>query len=288
MSSVQVTGFSLTDTPVLEYFLSDIPLFCLGITALALFTFFVFMGRLNLAASYLYASSLFAFGGAIFDISQILERGIDATNENAALGTVTGLIDAREVAFALAFGTRYLYLWAFVAQRPRHEPRSVIGDALHSASWLRWGVPGLLLKFGLLGAVLAIPILQILWRIDTGNSPVYTTESALQIGVSILLLAKLLLNLFLSTVCPWWRPFVPYIVPVLALLVNAGLGTGNVLFFKFTETTLGRFLQAVATYMLLLNMLLVTFYNVPTPGSRRGRPQNTHALVVLHPAPEID
>ncbi|KAF7307176.1 hypothetical protein MIND_00511200 [Mycena indigotica] len=270
MASAQATGFGLSSTPELDYVLADIPFFCLGLTALAVFAFFIVMRRINPAAIYLYTSSLFAFGAAILDLSQILLRGTNNTNQGLALDTVTGIVNTREVGFALAFGARYLYLWVFVSQRPRYEPRpsSVIDPLfsethLHSASWGRWGVPGLLLKYTLLGAVISIPILQIIWRVATGNSPIYIAESTIQIAVSILFLAKLLLNLFLTTIAPWWRPFVPYIIPILALLTNTGIGTGNVLFFKFSETTLGRFLQAVSTYALLTNLLVFTFYNVP-------------------------
>ncbi|KAJ7070767.1 hypothetical protein C8F01DRAFT_1107694 [Mycena amicta] len=238
MSTVQVTGFSLSDTPELEYILADVPFFCLG--------------------------------AAILDLTQILLRGTANTNQGLALATVTGIVNAREVGFALAFGARYLYLWAYVAQRPRYEPRpsSQIDplfstNNIHSASWERWGVPGLVLKYTLLAAVLSIPILQIIWRIATGNSPVYIAESGIQIAVSVLLMGKLLLNLFLTTVAPWWRPFLPYIVPIFALLISMGIGAGNVLFFRFSETTLGRFLQAVETYSLLTSLLVFTFYKVP-------------------------
>lgn len=175
-------------------------------------------------------------GAAILDLTQILLRGTANTDQGLALGTVTGIVNTREVGLALAFGFRFLYLWAFVAQRPRYEPRPRDADPLysetqyHSASWERWGGPGFVLKYALLGAVISIPILQIIWRIATGFSAVYIAESTVQIAVSILLIAKLMLNLFLSTVAPWWRPFTPYIVPIFALLISTGIGTGNLLY----------------------------------------------------------
>ncbi|KAJ6504364.1 hypothetical protein DFH09DRAFT_1000869 [Mycena vulgaris] len=271
MSNDQVMRLSLSDSASLEYVLSDIPFFCVGLTALAVFAFFMVMRRINLTAVYLYTSSLLAFGAAILDLAQIMLRGTTNTNEGLATGTVTGIINTREVGLALAFGFRFLYLWAFVAQRPRYEPRSgtqidpLSSEAqFHSASWERWGAPGLVLKYALLGSVISIPILQIIWRIATGFSAVYVAESTIQITVSVLLIAKILLTLFLSTVAPWWRPFTPYIVPVIALLISTGIGTGNLLFFKFSETTLGRFLQAVETYGLILSVLIFTFYKVPS------------------------
>ncbi|KAJ7170131.1 hypothetical protein C8R46DRAFT_896268, partial [Mycena filopes] len=266
----------------LDYVLSDIPFFCVGITAFAVLTFFVVMRRIDLPAIFLFSSSLVAFIAAILDLTQILVRGTTNTDQGLALNTVSGLVNTREVGLALSFGFRYLYLWAFVAQRPRYEPRPRTNDDplysdshYHSANWERWGLFGLILKYALLGAVLAIPILQIVWRIAvTGLNPVYVAESTIQIAVSVLLIAKLMLNLYLSTVAPWWRPFTPYIVPIIALMISTGIGTGNLLHLKFSETTLGRFLQAVELYALMLSLLIFTFYNVPKYApSNAGIPQ---------------
>jgi hypothetical protein len=194
------------------------------------------------------------------------------------------------VGLGLSFFFRFLYLWEFVAQRPRYEPRQRTDidpfsdeKSYHSASWERWGALGFVLKYALLGSVISIPILQIVWRIATGYSAVYVADSTIQIAVSALFIAKLMLNLFLSTVGPWWRPFLPYLVPIIALMISTGIGAGNLLFcksytvdhlenlsdvfmilvVKYSETTLGRFLQAVETYALILNVLIFTFYNVP-------------------------
>lgn len=300
MSNAQVTGFSLSrnDDPSLESVLADIPFFCVGLTALAVFAFFIVMRRTNSLAMYLYISSIFAFGAGILDLTQILLRGATNADRGLALDTVSGIINTREVGFALAFGFRYFYLWAFVGQRPRYEPLPSPDDPLysqrnmHSASWERWGVLGFLLKYALLGAVVSIPILQIIWRIVTGNSPMYIAESTIQIAVSVLLIAKLLLNLFLTTIGPWWRPFLPYIVPIIALMISTGIGTGNVLFFKFSETTLGRFLQAVEVYSLIVSVLIFTFYKVPqfippTSVAARKRSSFFAGAPVLLPEPEV-
>ncbi|KAF7303224.1 hypothetical protein MKEN_01286200 [Mycena kentingensis (nom. inval.)] len=268
-TTTQMPALSLSDSPEFEYLLSEIPFFCVGLAALPIFALFIVTRRISLPTVWLYTSSLMAFGAGILDLSQILIRGATQTNAGLGLDDVTGIVNTREVGFALAFGFRYLYLWAYVAQRPRYEPRPttqiepLLTNKLHSASWERFGVSGLVAKFLLLGAVISIPILQILWRILTGNSAVYIAESTMQIAVSVIFMGKLLLNLFLSTVGPWWRPFVPYLVPMLALLISTGIGTGSVLVFKFSETTLGRFLQAVETYLLLTSLLIFAFYNVP-------------------------
>lgn len=141
---------------------------------------------------------------------------------------------------ALSFGFRYLFLWKFVAQRPPGEPRSPLSppdsqglvpeDNSHSASWERWGVLGFLLKWGLLAAVISIPVLQIIWRILTGFGTVYTAESTIEIVVSALFIIKLLLNVFLSLITPWWQPLRSYLFPIVALLLSLGVGAGNLIF----------------------------------------------------------
>jgi hypothetical protein len=49
---------------------------------------------------------------------------VDVRNFIAAYLLVPGLINTREVGLGLSFFFfRFLYLWEFVAQRPRYEPR---------------------------------------------------------------------------------------------------------------------------------------------------------------------
>jgi len=248
----------------------------------AVFTFFLVMKRINLVAIYLYSSALLAFAAAILDLAQILAGGSSNTDNGLDPNTVAGLTNTREVGFALSFGFRYLFLWKFVAQRPPGEPRSpqsppdsqgiVPEDSSHSSSWERWGVLGVLLKWGLLASVISIPILQIVWRIATRFGPVYIAESTVEIVVSALFIIKLLLNVFLSLISPRWRPLRSYLFPIIALLLSLSVGAGNVIFFLFSETTLGRFLQAVELYILILYVLIVAFY-VPrsTATPRRNR-----------------
>ncbi|KAJ7492370.1 hypothetical protein FB451DRAFT_1502593 [Mycena latifolia] len=130
----------------------------------------------------------------------------------------------------------------------------------HSASWERWGALGFILKYALLGSVISIPILQIIWRIATGFSAVYIADSTIQIAVSALLIAKLMLNLYLSTVAPWW--------PRVSELVI------------FSSSSSQRRLWAVFsrpwnTYSLITSLLIFTFVQCPTVhlGDCAGAPE---------------
>lgn len=186
-------------------------------------------------AIYLYISSFIAFVAAILDLSQTLAQG------RTTLGTVTtsGLTIAREVGLALSVGFLYVFLWCLVAQRPRgEEPTSFVDikaeynprDHSHSASWKRWGVLGLLLKWSLLGLSFSIPILQIIWRVsapDPQFGMIYITDATIEVVVSALFILKLFLNTFLSPLTPWWRPVQSNAAPTTALLISGGIGIGN-------------------------------------------------------------
>jgi hypothetical protein len=197
------------------------------------------MAYIHRLSVYIYASSLFAFGAAILDLSQMLARGSTNTGNNTGLEGVTGLINTREVGFSLAVGFRFLFLWAFVAQRPRgeaplarssssgYDPR----EDSHSASWQRWGYLGFALKWSLLAVIVAITVLSIIWRIVSRTlGVVYITETTMEIVVSGIFILKVLLNIFLSPVRPWWRPSLTNFVPIITMATNLGIAVGNLVF----------------------------------------------------------
>ncbi|KAK7058842.1 hypothetical protein VNI00_001466 [Paramarasmius palmivorus] len=289
MASLDNFKLVLSNDSAIESVLSEIPFFCVGLVAFAISTFFLVMKRINLLGAYLYASAIFAFAGAILDLSQILARGATNVEQGLGMDSVTAIINTREVGLALSVGFRFLFFWTFIAERPRGEPPpSALDDPgfynareyAHSASWKRWGIFGFFLKWSLLAASLAIPILQIIWRIAIRKfGIVYMVESAIEIIVSALFLLKIFLNILLSPRTPRWGVLVTYIAPLLALVINLGLGIGQLLLFLFTETTLGRFLQAVELYVLMLFILIISFYKMPVRPARSRGP-NTASYVV--------
>lgn len=123
---------------------------------------------------------------------------------------------------------------------------------------------GFILKWSLLGFTLSIPVMQIVWRIAARQfSILYMVETTIEIVVSALFLLKIFLNIFLSPLTPTWRPVRFYIAPVIALTISIGVAAGNLLMFLFSENSLGRFLQALEIYILILFLMIVTFYNLP-------------------------
>ncbi|KAG7450372.1 uncharacterized protein BT62DRAFT_927672 [Guyanagaster necrorhizus] len=284
-----VTYLSLSDDAAVESVLADIPFFCIGIMAFGISTFFLVMKQVNLSSLYLYLSALLAFTASIFDLSQLLARGGYNVAQGYDTNSVQGLIDTREVSLGLSLGLRFMFFWTFVAERPRGEPPPILQEDrkaeyesryhAHSASWQRWGYLGFILKWGLLALTVAIPIMQIIWRIFQRQfGLIYTVESTIEIVVSSLFLLKLFLNIFLSLVSPWWLRLLLYLGPIAALLISLGIGIGQLIFFAFSETTLGRFLQAVELYIMIVFLLIHTFYVKPEMCRRQARVSSFNGL----------
>jgi len=250
--------------------LADIPFFCVGLMTFGVCTFLLFLRRINFVALYLYISLFLAFGAAIFDLGHILGEVrpsvlITIHNDNK---TISGLVITREVGFALSLGFLFIFLWHLVAQCPHNEKHSSSTVSLdrppvHSASWKRWGVVGFILQWALLVSSLAIPVLQVVWRISPPPirfGTLYIAEATIEIVVSALFILKILLNLYISQLTPWWRPLRANLAPLVALGISTGLGLGNLLTLAFSETILGRFLRAIELYILIIFTLITSFY----------------------------
>ncbi|KZT30378.1 hypothetical protein NEOLEDRAFT_1082225 [Neolentinus lepideus HHB14362 ss-1] len=291
------TTFALTNDKTLNTVLAEIPFFSVGILAFAVVTFLTISRRLHLVSAYVIASAVIGFLAAILDLANLL-NGIN-NNINTfriKLQAVTSIVVAREILFSISVGLRFMFFWAFVAERPRgegtapsasegHRPNFIHMNSdvtLHSGSWYQWGLIGMILKWGLLGVTVTIPILQMIWRIVTMFStfgPVYDADGTMEIVGSALFLSKLLLNAWLSPDETRWRVLCHYLVVMVALGINLAIGAADLLCFAFSETVLGRFLQALELYILMLYMLVSTFmHHPPTPPaysrsrSSRGRP----------------
>ena len=181
----------------------------------------------------LFASVWMAFVAAILDlvVALAISRGDDLSNStNLALTIV------REIAYSISFSLRNLWFWLYVACPPPAAPVSG-GSYVHSGSWHRWGIFGHLLKWIVLLGVVAIVVLQVLFRIDTPlmkDGPVYDADGTLQIILSFVFMLKLFMNIYLvaldSIKETWWRSSLLHYLPVfMALIINFGVALGNVL-----------------------------------------------------------
>ncbi|KAK0215756.1 hypothetical protein IW262DRAFT_234060 [Armillaria fumosa] len=260
----------------------DISFICAGFTAFGISTFLLAMIQVDLPSLYLHLSTLLAFAVSVFDLNQLSARSSHSVFLNFDAYSGRGLFYTRELSLALSNGFQFMYFWMLVAERPRDEPPLTLQDRsaesepryrAHSTSWQRWGFLGFILKWGLLALTVVIPIMQIVWRIFQRRYGVaYTVESSFEIVASSLFIVKLFFNAILSPVShslvsPWWLRFLSYLGPIVALLIGLGVGIGQFVIFPFSETTLGRLLQALELYILIAFLLMDIFYI--TPAMRR-------------------
>jgi hypothetical protein len=272
-----VTFLSLTDNGSIDRFLADIPFFCVGLTGFAVFTFFVVMRRTNLLAVYLYASVLLAFVGSILDLAFLLSQvKSDPKSQTMVqtLNTVTGLLVAREICFGLSVGFRNIFFWGYATLPSSNSPRihpdddSISSFQLHShhRDWIDFGWLRFILKWGLLLIIISIPILQIIWRLSkktTAFQTLYLIEAILEVAASSLFIIQLILNSYLAPDTSRSSQLRAYTVPFFALLISLGVAVGGIVMENFSETTLGRFLQASELYILIIFVLVVAFRYAP-------------------------
>jgi hypothetical protein len=175
---------------------------------------------------------LLAFIGAIFDLAQLLARGQTATNFGQEMGSVAGLIDAREVCFAVSIAFRLLFFWALSSRRQLGE-LIADGKEVNSASWTRFGVVGRLVQWLLLLVVIGVLVLQAIWRLvpsQSNFSMTYGASAAAEIVLSTILAAKLLWNCGKTTIKPRMSLARRYSLPALALFMGMGMAIGNIIY----------------------------------------------------------
>ncbi|KAG1773186.1 hypothetical protein EDD22DRAFT_1007792 [Suillus occidentalis] len=252
-----------------ELILSDIPFISVGMLIFGASAFFLVIRHFTLSVVSLYFSVLLSFVAVVIDLTQILIRDLTQA-------TVQPSITAREILLALSIGLRFLFYWLYVSEPPIEEPRPhslqdrwnnflklTSQDNIHSGNWARWGVSGSYSKVALLATIPAITALQIIWRVIQRYhiyGPVYAVNVTLEVVVSISLLLKLLFNTLPSSSIARSHTFGEYGFPILALIFNIGISVGNLIYFAFTESILGRLLQAIELYILIVFMMILHFF----------------------------
>ncbi|KAH8988890.1 hypothetical protein EDB92DRAFT_1947797 [Lactarius akahatsu] len=108
--------------------------------------------------------------------------------------------------------------------------------------------------------------------------PVYDIEGAVEITTSAIFIIKLLLNAFLVEASSRRQTLYQYSSVVSALLINMGIGVGNLIHFAFSEMTLGRLLLAVEFHILVVSIMVFAFHSTKTAeGSARPSSVNKRA-----------
>ena len=187
----------------------------------------------------MHISLLLSVLAAIFDLSQLLLPGRSSSNGTTPAG-VSGLITVREVFYSFANGLRLLFYWGFVAMIPVGETIPE-GNKMHSGSWRRWGLMGVVLKWSTLLIVLLTTILQLVFR-DVAAleqiGPVYEAEATLEIILSAVFILKLLLNTWArfsvgSTTPSKGKMLIQYAPIIVSLLFSLWIAVGNVILCEY-------------------------------------------------------
>ncbi|KAI9508802.1 hypothetical protein F5148DRAFT_1192760, partial [Russula earlei] len=256
--------------------LADIPGLSVGLLGFAALTFFMILKKVKLATFILLSSALFAFFAAIVDLARISLRHDNSGRLRTDNDGITdSLVTAREVLTSVSFGLRFLYFWAFVSQPPLCEQGSGSFLRMHSGSWLHWGLTGTVLRWSTLLASLSIFVLQLVWRIARlrgGFGPVYSVESSLEIAASAIYMIKLFLNSTIVEADCRRETLWQYSTALLALFINLGVGLGNILDLRFSETA-------------LVSSMIFSFYSreppaIPMPKLRNKRASSFRGLHV--------
>jgi hypothetical protein len=309
-----LSGTFVTDPfrPKLDYILADIPFLAVGILGFCTFTFLALTRRLGMYVQFrppldrpdhvcsmltvLHLSIIAAFIASTLDLAQILQRGRLNTDLGLQLNTVQSLLRTREVAYSLSASLRFIFFWIFVAEPPRPERNTASARAgVHSGNWNAWGFIGISLQWATFCLAVTIFVLQVVWRLD--NEPntftnVYVAEATIEVILSAVFALKLLLNCGHCTIVPKWMCALDYSGFVISLLFSGVFGVASLMRSKslsasiltahgntwrivdFTETILGRFLQGVNFYILVLFSLLTLFL----PQWKSGRIPSFHPL----------
>ncbi|CAE6429397.1 unnamed protein product [Rhizoctonia solani] len=280
MSGQFPSSLTITNNKLAEGLIADVPFYSVGILAIGVATFFFVMNRIQKHVFYALLATFLAFIAAIIDFGQliIISRGIFT-------GTVFPLRIARELGYAVSFGMRFFFFWQFVAMPPRGEipvlptpgpgrgnRASFVMEEFHSGSWGRWGLIGILTKYALLLGAITIGVTQAIWRLGFAFglirfTSVYQVDAIMQIIMSGLFLLKLAGNSYISPLMPRWKTVRDYFPVVAAISMGLGVAVGNLMCMRFSESPLGRFLQSIELYILILYILIATFYKMPVRAS---------------------
>ncbi|KAG8788890.1 hypothetical protein FRC19_000179 [Serendipita sp. 401] len=263
------SALALSTNDWLEQLTTDIPFLTIGIVALAALTCLLLTERLSIPASYIHLSAFLAFAGAIFDFARLLQEA-KVPRSNSISTSNPGqfpLIVVREVNFSLSISLNYLFFFVYLGRPPRREISLVpTGEQIRArrdspARWSYWGVSGYLLQATLGAGIVGVAVLSIIWRVNgTASGGIYRADSLLQGILSLVFLGKILLNTYLSPLTPRWKTVRDYAPVVVSLFLRFGIVITNEFCAGFSEAPLGRFLQAIQLYILIVFVLVLPYY----------------------------
>jgi hypothetical protein len=191
-------------------------------------------------------SSSLSFVAALLDLIILVglsNQPSDSPITPSSFGNVTARV-IREMFLACAITLRFLFFWHIVGLPARGEVPTPVtlyppNDSfipshrdMHSGNWLQWGIFGIVLKYFMLTAVVAVGVLEAIWRLEfvfLFAISAMTMESAsatLEVALSILFMLKLLGNL-LFTSARRFNMLLGFLPVLVAMAISAGVAAST-------------------------------------------------------------
>lgn len=240
---------SLSDDPNIEALLQDIPFFAVGLLGFGAATIMFVCRGMARPGVFIVASIVLAFVAATLDLARILDQMV-ATDDPV----VSSLYIAREVCIALGLGARFLFFWDYAARSPSLRRKS-------QPSLLHMAVEAILI----IGSV-GVAVLQTVWRLAPNTNPnhwpVYLADMTLELVLGAIVVLQIMRFAF-------HRPIPAQYIRrstsiVCGIAIQMGVSIGGLFQYDFEDSTLGRFLQAIALYFIVLVVLVMSMDNTPS------------------------
>lgn len=135
----------------------------------------------------------------------------------------------------------YFFYLTYLGRPPYGELDNVPQERRREArnnSPVAWGASGFLGSFAyvvLAGAIFAVAILQVMWRLFFVNpaNGLYRADGIVQIVLSLAFFVKLWLNVWLSPLTPRWKTFRNYAPVTVSISISLTIAILNVTMCKF-------------------------------------------------------
>ena len=169
------------------------------------------------------------------DFSQVLLH----SNGRTTSATLSGFFVAQEVFLVIALVFTFFFYLIYLGRPPYGELDIVPPNRRQEArrnSPAAWGASGLLGSFAyvlLAGAIFAVAILHVFWRlIMNPENCVYRAAGIMEVLLSVAFLVKLLFNVWLSPLTPGWKTFRNYAPVTISISINFIIAILNLIMCK--------------------------------------------------------
>ncbi|KZW02281.1 hypothetical protein EXIGLDRAFT_484328 [Exidia glandulosa HHB12029] len=252
---------SLSDDPAVEALLQDIPFFAVGLLGFGVATIMFVCRRMARPGIFIVVSIVLAFVAATLDLFRILFE-MRTSEDNTR---VTALFIAREVCIALGQSSRFLFFWDYARRSPIDSSKT------------RPGIARMALEGGIIVGAVAVAVVQTVWRLaPTGvqQGPVYLADMILELVLGAVLSLKIVRFFFVrGTPASYIRRGVPIVG---GIAIQMGINIASLFVFDFEDSMLGRFLQAIELYIIVLVVLIASMDDPSAEqlpvGASSGRP----------------